>query len=154
MIGSMLFICTGNSCRSVMAEAIIRKRLYELGKDSINVRSAGVRALSGLPPSDETIKVIKEEGVDVSDFRTKNVTTDMIREADLILTMEAMHKDEILSLVPEAKSKTYLLKEYKNPSKINSGGFNVRDPIGKPIEEYRIIRDEIKNEIERFVGGL
>ncbi len=154
MIKSVLFVCTGNSCRSVMAEAILRMRAYELGKDYINVRSAGVRALSGLPSSDETIEVMKEEGIDVSDYRTKNVTADMIKKADLILTMEPTHKDEILALVPEAKSKTYLLKEYGSSATFNPKGFSVHDPIGKPIDEYRITRDEIKAEIARFVKEL
>ena len=154
MIKSVLFVCTGNSCRSVMAEAILRMRLYELGKDHIDVRSAGVRALDGLPSSDETIEVMKEEGVDVSDYRAKNITADMIKKADLILAMEPMHKDEILALVPEAKSKTYLLKEYGSSSTFNPKGFSVHDPIGKPIDEYRITRDEIRAEIERFVTEL
>ena len=151
---SVLFVCTGNSCRSVMAESILRKRLYELGKDGIDVRSAGVRALNGLPSSNETIEVMKEEGVDVSDYRTKNITADMIKKADLILAMEPVHKDEILALVPEAGSKTYLLKEYGGSSTFNPKGFSIHDPIGKPIDEYRITRDEIKTEIERFVKGL
>lgn len=154
MINSVLFICTGNSCRSVMAEGLMRKRLYELGKDSIEVRSAGVRALNGMAPTDETITVMREEGVDASDHKTKNVTADMIKSAGLILVMEPIHKDEIIRLVPEAASKTYLLKEYESQSKINPKGFSVHDPIGKPVEEYRITRDEIKNEIERFVEKL
>ena len=154
MIKSVLFVCTGNSCRSVMAEAILRMRFYELGKDHIEVRSAGVRALDGLPSSNETIEVMKEEGVDVSDYRTKNVTADMIKKADLILVMEPMHKDEILAITPEAKGKTYLLKEYGSSSTFNPRGYSVHDPIGKPIDEYRITRDEIKAEIARFVKEL
>ena len=149
-----MFVCTGNSCRSAMAEAILRKRLDELGKKGIEVRSAGVRALSGLPPSYETIEVMKEEGVDVSGFRTKKITAEMIKKSDLILTMEEAHKDEILSLMPEAVSKTYLLKEYKNPDAFGPMGSGVDDPIGKTVGEYRNIRDEIKKEIERFAGGL
>ncbi len=151
---SVLFVCTGNSCRSVMAEAVLRKRLYELGKDYIDVRSAGVRALNGMPPSGETIEIMKEEGVDVSGYRTKNVTADMIKKADIILVMEPMHKDEILALVPEAKSKTYLLKEYGSLSTFNPNGFSIHDPIGKPVDEYRLTRDGIKAEIERFVKEL
>ena len=154
MIDSILFVCTGNSCRSVMAEGLMRKRLYELGKDSVEIRSAGVRALNGMPPTDETVTVMREEGVDVSDHKTKNVTTDMIKGAGLILAMEPIHKDEIIRLVPEAAAKTYLLKEYESQSKVNPKGFSVHDPIGKPVEEYRITRDEIKSEIERFVEKL
>ena len=137
-----------------MAEAILRKRLAELGKKDIDVRSAGVRALNGLPPSDETIEVMKEEGVDVSGFRTKNITADMIKKSDLILTMEEAHKHEVLTIAPEAGSKTYLLKEYKSSDTFGYKGPDVDDPIGKPVEEYRIIRDEIKKEIERFVEEL
>ena len=138
-----------------MAEAIARKRLYELGKDSIIISSAGVAAVDGMSPTDETIKVMKEDGVDASDYKTKNVTADMIKKADLILTMESVHKDKILRISPEAKNKTFLLKEYGGGSTVfNPKGFSVHDPIGKSIEEYRITRDDIKREIERFVGEL
>lgn len=154
MIDSILFICTGNSCRSVIAEGLLRKRLYELGRDAVDVRSAGVRALNGMTPTDETVTVMREEGVDVSDYKSKNVTADMIKKAGLILTMEPVHKDEIVRLVPSAGSKTYLLKEYENQSGINPKGFSVHDPIGQPVEEYRIIRNEIKSEMERFVKNL
>jgi len=137
-----------------MAEGILRKRLRELARDSIDVCSAGVNALNGLPPSDGTVKVMAEEGVDVSGFSTKNVTADMINRADLILTMTPAHKDEILAIAPEAASKTYLLKEYENPSAPASEDLSVHDPMGQPIKEYRTIRDEIKKEIERFVEKL
>ena len=154
MTKSILFVCTGNSCRSVMAEAITRKRLYELGRDDIDVRSAGVWAQNGLPPSEGTINVLKEEGIDASGFRTKNITPDMIKKADLILTMEPAHNDKILKLVPAAESRTFLLKEYKASTVFLPNGYSVRDPMGKPVEEYRSVLHEIKAEIERFVKVL
>lgn len=153
-IHSILFVCTGNSCRSVMAEALMRKRLYELGKNGIEVSSAGVMAVKGLPPTDETIKAMKEADVDVAEFKSKNATADMIKKADLILTMEPVQKDIIVKLVPQAAQKTFLLKEYANPSKILPKGFSVHDPIGKPIADYRICRDEINAEIERIAELL
>lgn len=138
-----------------MAEAIARKRLYELGRDSLNVRSAGVAAVDGMPPTDETITVMKEYGVDVSDYKSKNVTADMIKRSNLILTMEPTHKEAILRIAPEARDKTFLLKEYGGGSVVfNPKGFSVHDPIGKSTDEYRITRDDIKAEIERFVGEL
>ena len=65
---SVLFVCTGNSCRSVMAEGLLRKYLKELGKDDIEVRSAGPSAVNGSPATKETIEVMKKEGIDVSPF--------------------------------------------------------------------------------------
>jgi protein-tyrosine-phosphatase len=153
-VHSVLFICTGNSCRSVMAEALMRKRLYELGKNEIDVGSAGIMAMKGMPPTDETIKAMKEADVDVSEFKSKGVTADTIKKADLVLTMEPMHKDSILKIVPSAAAKTFLLKEYGNTSKLLPKGFSVRDPIGKPLEEYRMTRDEISAEIDRIADLL
>ena len=112
-VSSILFICTGNSCRSIMAEGLMRKSLYELGKERIEVASAGTMATNGMPPTDETVKVMKEAGVDVSDFKAKSVTPEMVRKADLILVMEPMHKDSVLRKAPQASSKTFLLKEYE-----------------------------------------
>ena len=154
MIHSILFICTGNSCRSVMAEGLARKSLYEVGKDGIEVSSAGMRALGGLAPTSETIQVMNEEGIDVADYKSRSMTPEMIKKADLIIAMEPVHKDEILRLVPAAASKTFLLKEYKCRSKIPDSGFSVHDPIGKSIDEYRITRDEIKREVGRIADSL
>jgi protein-tyrosine-phosphatase len=153
-IHSILFICTGNSCRSVMAEALMRKKLYELGRNDIEVYSAGIMATKNLPPTIETVKVMKEADVDVSEFRTKNLTDEMIKKTDLILTMEPMQKDVVLKKAPEAAPKTFLLKEYLNPSKILPKGFSIRDPIGKPVEDYKVTRDEISAEIERIAGQI
>jgi len=153
-IRSVLFVCTGNSCRSVMAEGFLKERLVSLKKADIEVHSAGVRALGGMSPTEETVEVMREEGIDISGIRSKNVTVDMIKSSDLILVMEPLHKDEILNVVPAAAKKTYLLKEYGNSSKIDSGSFSVQDPIGKPMEYYRACRDEIKKETERIVKGL
>lgn len=153
-IRSVLFICTGNSCRSVMAEGFLGQRLIGFKKAGIEVHSAGVRALGGMSPTEETVEVMREEGVDVSAIRSKNVTVDMIKSSDLILVMEPLHRQEIINVVPDAAKKTYLLKEYGNSSKIDSGNISVQDPIGKPAAYYRACRDEIKKEIERIVRDL
>ncbi len=153
-IHSILFVCTGNSCRSVMAEALMKKRLAELGKDDIEVVSAGVRAFDGFPATAETITVMNEVSADVSAHETTRVTAGMIEKADLILAMEHAHKDEIIRMVPAAASKTFLLKEYRNSSNVYYGYPGVSDPIGKPVGEYRLCRDEIDREIKRIAELL
>ena len=153
-IRSILFVCTGNSCRSVMAEALLKRRLRELGKSGISVGSAGVHAPDGVSPTDETIEVMRDLGIDVSDFRARSITAEIAKEADLILVMEPLHKDEVTRMVPEAASKTYLLKEYRSSAKIGHQGTGIRDPIGRSVEDYRACRDSIKEEIERIVQLL
>lgn len=155
-IKSALFVCTGNSCRSIMAEGLLKKYLKELGKDGIEARSAGIRALDGFPPTDETVKVMKEVEVDVSAYRARNLTDDMIMSFDLILVMEPLHKFEIIRRVPDASSKTYLLQEFGNPGKVygHYRDFGVPDPIGKTTEYYKRCLETIDNEIKRIAEIL
>lgn len=155
-IKSVLFVCTGNSCRSVMAEGLLKKRLKETGKDHIEVWSAGVAAFGGLPPTEETIEVMKESGADISGHRTRALTADMIRRADLILVMEPSHKEAVVRAVPAAARKTYLLKEFgiKDPAVLLGDELGIRDPIGMPIGEYRHSLDVIKREIDRIAQVL
>ncbi len=148
---TVLFVCTGNSCRSVIAEGLLKKYVREHGRDDVRVVSAGVGTVDGLPPAPLAIEVMRREDADVSRFKTKVLTDDMVRSADLILVMEAFHKEEILMRNPRARGKTFLLKEFRrDTSGMSRGDLEVEDPIGHPVEKYEDCLAAIREEIKRI----
>lgn len=154
-IKSVLFVCTGNSCRSPMAEGLLKKILKDLDKGYIEVRSAGIGAMDDLAPTDETIEVMRQEGIDLSGYRSKKLTDDLIKNSDLILVMEETHRVEVIRRMPEAGSKTHLLKKFGLDDKANyPEGSSIPDPIGRPFKDYTQCFDLIKREIGRIAKIL
>lgn len=152
---SVLIICTGNSCRSIMAEGILKKYLKDLGKDDIEVTSAGVHAIDGASPTKETIDVMKKEGIDVSNFRSKALTDELVKKADLILVMTSYHMDEIIARSPEAVSKVHMIKQFGvNCEEKACEDLDITDPIGMDKNFYEEIFSVIKKEMERIAKIL
>lgn len=152
-IKTILLVCTGNSCRSVMAWGLLNQILTDKG--DYHIITAGISAISAMPPTQETIQVMSEKGIDVSNHRSSLLTDEMLREADLILVMEARHKDNITSRLPEAQNKVHLLREFGRIKKENELFIpDIPDPIGKSIDFYRKVSDIIKEGIERVVKKL
>lgn len=149
-IKKILLVCTGNSCRSIMAEGYLNKRLKELGKD-ITVESVGTSAVSGLKPTLETIKSMNEISVDVTKYKSSALTREMLNSADIILVMEPIHRERIRTLDPFLKDKIFYLKQFKEG---NPKDNVISDPIGKPLEFYRKVLNMIMESVEGFLKWL
>jgi L-threonylcarbamoyladenylate synthase len=151
-IRTVLLVCTGNSCRSVMAGGLLEKILTEKGA-KFDIMTAGTGALPGSRPTPETIAMMKERNVDISDYRARPLNQTLIKKADLILTMQEVHKQRILDLVPGAKDKTFLLSEFAEPA--NRDNFEeISDPIGQPLEVYRQCVKAIQKYIIKIAERL
>ena len=147
----ILFVCTGNTCRSVMAQGLFEKMWNDLpdNKMAVKAYSAGVAAIDGLSASQEALDILRSEGVDLSGHCAQRVTNELIEKAHYIFTMTQGHKETLLSLYPGAREKIWHLLEYAG---INGSG--IADPYGRGQETYRLVADQIKEALQKIIVVL
>jgi len=133
-----------------MAEALARSALA--GRPEWRVRSAGIGAVNGQPPSPHAVRALRERGLDISGHRSQMLTARLIREADLVVALTQAHLDGIQYLYPEAAGRTVLLGGF-GPN-ASSTGQDVADPIGGPFEGYLGCRDQILQGIQSMIPFL
>ena len=135
----ILFVCTGNTCRSPLAEVLLRQKLEERGLAGVTVASAGTGAWDGAPASEGAYLVALEHGLDLSAHRARLLTRELVQGSDMVLTMARHHRARVEQLGGGAKA--HLLGEFAGRQGEDA---EVRDPFGGDLEGYRETFDELE----------
>ena len=145
----MVLVCTGNLCRSPMAEAHLRAKLAREGlTDRVRVLSAGTHGIDGYPASDHAVSVLNDMGIDISGHRARSLTQDIIDHADLLLAMTDRHIEFIRRHFRRTEGKLYLLSEMVDED------FDIDDPYGGTRQEYADCALQLEDLLERGLDRI
>ncbi len=181
-MAAILVVCSGNICRSPIAEGLLRRALERrLDDGAPAVGSAGTIAVDGAPAMPESVEAARERGVDIRTHGARRLTPQLIDDADLVVGMAAEHREAVARLLPGAAARAFTLKELTrilearttaeteprldarvgaaaaaraNGAPANRFDEDVVDPLGMPLETYRAIAWELDEWIERLLRAL
>lgn len=150
----VMFICTGNICRSAMAHWLLKKKLTDLNRSDIQVYSCGIYAQDGDIPTYEAREAINEYGVNLSNHFAINIKNSNIKDMDLILCATKSHKIAVIDIYPELEEKVFTMKEYVNYDREHHDNIDIKDPWGYDLETYRSCLAEIDECLELLLKKI
>jgi protein-tyrosine-phosphatase len=145
----LLFVCTGNTCRSALAEVLAHREAIERGLVDVDVASAGTSAWTGAPASDGALLVALERSLDLSGHRSQQLTRELVEAHDVILAMGPHHLERIEALGGEGKAHLLTAFAAGTPT-----GRAIADPFGGDLDQYRATLEELQGEIRRVFDRL
>ena len=143
----ILFVCTGNICRSAMAQKLMEKKAKD-NNINVEIYSAGTYAEEGDYPTEEAIEVLKEYDVDLTGHRATSIENSNIEQMDVVLCSTTTHKLSLEKMYPNMKDKIYTLNEYVGE------GLEIKDPWGSDIATYRLCAAQINKYLDKLVEKL
>jgi protein-tyrosine-phosphatase len=144
----VLIVCTGNTCRSPMGEAILRSILPADLADQVRVDSAGTGAGEGNPAAEYALQTVAARGMELSKHRPRPLTAKLVRESDLVLGMEVSHVAYSKDMAPDAAERVHLITEHGAEGGASDG---VRDPIGGTTDDYADTFNRIRSHMLRWL---
>ena len=148
---TIMFVCTGNTCRSPMAEGALRILLEKERPGKVHVISCGTAAASGFPATHFAVEAAKIWEADISDHESQPLMPALIDQADLILAMTQRHLEEVIRLRPDARDKSFLFKSFPDQG---GEGEDVADPIGQTLDRYNATFIELGEYLGRHLGEI
>ena len=150
----IMFICTGNICRSAMAHWLFEKKLQDNKIENIKIYSCGIYAQNGDVSTYEAKRVMKEYEVDISKHRATNIRNSNIEQMDLVLCATQNHKIAVLDIFPKLEDRIYTMKEYVNYKREYHNPIDIKDPWGYDIDTYRSCAGEIDECLELLIQKI
>lgn len=145
----VLFVCSGNTCRSPMAQALLQEKLRLLGLDKfVTAGSAGVAAWPGQPASPEAIAVMNREGISLADHRSGQIDVAQLSVAALVLAMTRSHRESLLRLFPDLGEKIFTLGDF------SGNGLDIADPYGCHLEDYQSCANQISQMLDSVLDKI